>query len=111
VPAWAEVNGVPLVVEAPQGLDFLIADVTRDPGLTVFADVVTLFEESPGRYECTALTLLFDPEEGLGAYQWQASYYADPDDAAAIAGPVRSLVSGAPGAAPSAEVVRAPVMP
>jgi hypothetical protein len=104
--AWADVdaNGVQLVVEAPQGLDFLTVDVARDPGLTVFADVVTLFEESPGRYEGTAITLLFDPEQDPGAYYWQASYYWHPDDPLAITGPVRSFVIGGPDAAPSVQV-------
>ena len=103
---WAtvEADGVPLVVEAPPGLDFLTADVARDPALTVFADFVTLFEEDPGRYEGTALTLLFDQQEDPGTYYWQASYFASPDDPAPVVGPVRSFAIGVPSAAPSVAI-------
>ena len=103
---WAtvEANGVPLVIEAPPGLDFLTADVARDPGLTVFADIVTLFEEDPGRYEGTALTLLFDQQEDPGTYYWQASYFANPDDPAPVVGPVRSFAIRLPSATPSVAI-------
>ena len=103
---WAtvEAGGVPLVVEAPPGLDFLTADVARDPALTVFADFVTLFEEDPGRYEGTALTLLFDQQEDPGTYYWQASYFASPDDPAPVVGPVRSFAIGVPSGAPAVAI-------
>jgi hypothetical protein len=102
---WAAVEptGVPVVVEAPAGLEFLTADIARDPGMTTFADVVTLFEESPGRYEGTALTLLFDEEEDPGPYYWQASYYPTVDDPPVL-GPVRSFVIRGPFAAPSVQI-------
>src|SRR5688500_4116123 len=103
---WAtvEARGVHLVVEAPPGLDFLAADVARDPALTVFADFVTLLEEAPGRYEGTALTLLLDPQEDPGTYYWQASYLASPDDAAPVLGPVRSFTVRAPSGTPSVTI-------
>ena len=103
---WAavEADGVPLVVEAPPGLDFLAADIARDPALAVVADAAILFEEEPGRYEGTALTLLFDPQEDPGTYYWQASYYANPDDPEPVAGPVRSFAIGAPSASPSVAI-------
>jgi len=98
---WAtvEAGGVPLVVEAPPGLDFLTADVARDPALTVFADFVTLLEEAPGRYEGTALTLLFDQQEDPGTYYWQASYLASLEDPVPVLGPVRSFAIRAPSVA------------
>ena len=103
---WAtvEARGVHLVVEAPPGLDFLAADVARDPALTGFADFVTLLEEAPGRYEGTALTLLLDPQEDPGTYYWQASYLASPDDAAPVLGPVRSFTVRAPSGTPSVTI-------
>jgi hypothetical protein len=102
---WAAVEptGVQLVVEAPAGLDFLTADVARDPGMTLFADVVTLFEESPGRYEGSALTLLFDEEEDPGPYYWQTLYYPTVDDPPVVS-PVRSFVIRGPFAAPSVQI-------
>jgi hypothetical protein len=103
---WAtvEARGVHLVVEAPPGLDFLAADVARDPALTVFADFITLSEEAPGRYEGTALTLLLDPQEDPGTYYWQASYLASLDDPAPVLGPVRSFTVRAPSGRPSVAI-------
>src|SRR5918995_1748573 len=85
---WAtvEAGGVHLVVEAPPGLDFLAADVARDPALTVFADFITLSEEAPGNY------------------YWQASYLASLDDPAPVLGPVRSFTVRAPSGRPSVAI-------
>jgi hypothetical protein len=99
----ADSTGVQLVAEAPPGLDFLAADVARDPGMTDVVDVVTLFEESPGRYEGVALPLLIDEGEDSGAYYWQASYYPTADDPP-VMGPVRSFVIRGPSAAPSVQI-------
>jgi hypothetical protein len=108
--AWEDVQsfGVPLVVQAPAGLGLVSAEVARDPGLREGADLVVLDEASPGRYEGTALTLLFDEDTDPGVYYWRPYYDGalDPDtgELARVVGQVRSLRVEIPYAAPSLSV-------
>jgi hypothetical protein len=74
--SWEEVeaSGVRLVVQAQPGLFGVQARVSRDAGFVSYADSLTLYEQSPGRYEGTTLEFIFEPEEDAGVYYWQAHY-------------------------------------
>src|SRR5262245_2510445 len=95
--AWEDVeySGVELVVQAQPGLFNGRADVSRDAGLVSYADDVILFEETPGRYEGTALSYLFDADSDAGSYYWQAYYSGGVDpvtfESERVAGPVQSF--------------------
>ena len=69
-----EIMGVPLAVDAPSGRFDMRAEVSRDPGFTSYGDDIGLFERSPGRYEGTALTDIYEAADA-GVYYWRAYYY------------------------------------